>query len=251
MEENNRTDLQQPEVTTEYIEYLFSGKKPQKPISKKTWILLGSAILAVVLVCLILPILSAWLLPGYWQDRGASAYEALLAKPAFHFTYQTTEQWGEEAPKVSNKTESWQYGDSYLNITYLGENHCSYRLVVNNQLYTREVTPENPDAPWSSKIGLMTDRVRWSPTLAEAGYVFAKAHGSIAGVDVTYTREGNTDSYLVFHFNVFGKLTGLTPGREYPEEQAFAFVRYTFFDTKPEKIQETISAYRQEAIKKK
>ena len=252
MKENSSSDLRQPEMSTEYIEYLFSGEKPKKPIPKKLWILLGASVLVATILCLCLPSLLAGLFPHSWQARAEKAYEELVARDAYHVAYQQTLREAGKDPEISERYESWLYGNNSLNITHHSKDHRSYRLCMGSSLYIREVTPENPDAPWVGRVAFWTETIQYPKTLDASRYVFSEVQGGITGVQVTYIIKNDVQgAYLTFCFDLFGKLTGITVGRETPEEQMSGFVQYTiFYDTK-EEIIEYISQCHMEAIKSK
>ena len=252
MKENSSSDLRQPEMSTEYIEYLFSGKKPKKPIPKKRLLILGASVLVATILCLFLPSLLAGLFPHSWQERAEKAYEELVARDAYHVAYQQTLREAGKDPEISERYESWVYGNNSLNITHHSKDHRSYRLYMGGSLYKREVTPEDPDAPWKFMTSVMGGGNLERPkTLDASRYVFSEVQGGITGVQVTYTREDVEGVSLTFCFDLFGKLTGITVGRETPEEQMSGFVQYTiFYDTK-EEIIEYVSQCHLEAIKSK
>jgi hypothetical protein len=252
MKENSRSDLRQPEMSTEYIEYLFSGKKPKKPIPKKRLLILGASVLVAAVLCLFLPSLLAGLFPHSWQARAEKAYAELVARDAYHVAYQQTLREAGKDPEISERYESWLYGNNSLNITHHSKDHRSYRLCMGSSLYKREVTPENPDAPWKYVTSIYGyDRVEYPKTLEASSYAFSKVQGGITGVQVTYTREDVEGVSLTFCFDLFGKLTGLTVSRESLELQQSAAVQYTIFDDTKEEIVEYISQCHQEAIKSK
>jgi hypothetical protein len=252
MKENSSSDLGQPEMSTEYIEYLFSGKKPKKPIPKKLLLILGALVLVATILCLFLPSLLAGLFPHSWQERAEKAYEELVARDAYHVAYQQTLREAGKDPEISERYESWLYGNNSLNITHHSKDHRSYRLCMGSSLYKREVTPENPDAPWKYVTSIYGyDRVEYPKTLEASSYAFSKVQGGITGVQVTYTREDVEGVSLTFCFDLFGKLTGLTVSRESMELQQSAAVQYTIFDDTKEEIVEYISQCHQEAIKSK
>lgn len=259
MKENSSSDLRQPEMSTEYIEYLFSGEKPKKPIPKKLWIIPCAVVLIVVLVCLLLnPVANQF--SGHWQDLCAEAFAELTARESLHYTLLMTSQNEGKDPVVTQELEMWlEEGNQYRHYIkkpksiseFGGLAPDNYQLWLDGELYSRNVAT----VPWQWQRSISGGSEEAPKAWSDYPYTFSRVHIGFSGIQVTYTKEPDawaedTRIWLVFHFDLLGDLTQISYNVDAPEtvgEKRKVTTRcFTICDTTLEEIQEFFNRCRWE-----
>lgn len=261
MKRKRCSESQQPTIDTAYIDFLLSGEKPKgtrKPIPKKLWFFLGGAVL-VALLCLFLPNMLANLQVEMWQARCAEAYDRMRAGVVGHYTQQATLYKAGEEPEVLEMTEVWTDGENRLTHrlktrpTLLSVPPDDQSLRLDGQIYSRNITPQDPDPLWEWKRSVSKPSVETSTTWLDTDYVFSSIRADLSGVQVTYTKEINSNGIegarAVFCFDLLGNCTSITQSLEYTKQQRMETTCITVCNTDPEEIQAIFDRCRQEVEK--
>ncbi len=257
MKENSSSDLQQPEMSTEYIEYLFSGKKKKKPVPKKLLFSLGGAVLAVVLVCLLLdPLANCF--HDSWQILCGETYEEYAARDTLHLLMQELRQMEGKEPELKMEQEAWREGRNLLShygkrIYTYGVQGVNQTLQLDGRFYTRYTSEQNADAPWQwdQSVTIVQRKIK---TWEDYSYAVSEVHIDFSGIQVTCTKaldpsRENVRTWLVFHFDFLGNLTFVSYNNEtllISGKRRTEIQNYTIYDTGAEEIHEVLDECRRE-----
>ena len=256
-----------PEFNAQYIDHLLSGlsagKAPEVPAEQPmeqpekcrrtrkqrphSWILILAATLAAFLVLsLFLPELIAAVGSNRWQATAEEAYSELVGKSSHHFKlHHTVERAGED--RQAYRSENWAWVNNHLYITQESKETVSYELVRNSHHYSKEVTPEDPDAEWVYHGSMIDTKANRPKTLAEANYTFFSVRGTLTGTEVTYLKNESKDAQLTLKFNWDGTLVGITVFRK-TNRAPYWKDEYTLLQTDSEEISNKIRDTYKEAI---